>query len=252
VRIALVAAVLALTACGGGQRSAAPACTLGRGEPPTPETGEHPVAISTSCALDATPRIDLFGLHGRRLGFTYVQEGGPRGTHTVLLDKYRCDIRYRDLAHTVALGGARLDIGRSLLDWCPEQAVSSVVHVYLGGRHAPATWRGVLRDVYDGHLDYIWPCGALRAAIAHLPTGRVYSTLPRQLARAAAPACEAALAGIPRGAPRFAVTEALGVASFGGPRCPVWRWLPVSGPVDGARICFERGRAALVQTALHG
>ena len=253
MRIVVVAALVALTACGGSHRSAAPGCTLGLGQPPSPETGEHAVVVTTSCALDRTPGVELFGLHGGRLAFTYVQDGGPKGAHAVLLDKYRCDIRSRDLGHAVALAGARLDLGRSLLDWCPAEAVSTVVHVYLGNRQSRPSWRGVLRDVYDGRLDRVWSCGALRTAIAHLPAdGPMYSAIPGVLARAAAPMCTAQLAGIPRGAPRFAVDEAFGTPSFGGPRCPVWRWAPESGSVDGARICFANGRATLVQTAVHG
>jgi hypothetical protein len=253
VRFVLLAAVLALTACGAGHRHAAPACRLGLGQPPSPETGEHSVVVTTSCALRTVPPVELYGLHGDRLGFTYVLEGGPRGAHAVLLDKYRCDVRDRDLAHTVALQGTRLDVGRSLLDWCPAEAVSTVVHVYLGGLQRRPSWRGVLRDVYDGRLDRAWSCGALRTAISHLPVdGPMYSAIPELLARAAAPVCTAQIAGIPRGAPRFAVDEAFGEPSAGGPRCPVWRWAPESGAVDGVRVCFANGRATLVQTAVHG
>ena len=252
MRIVLLATVVTLAACGSEHRAAHSSCTLRLAQAPVPETGEHAVAVSTSCNLDAPPRIEVFGTHGRRLDFTYVQEGGPKGAHAVVLDKYRCDIRSRDVGRTVRLGGASLDLGRSLLDWCPAQAASTVVHVYLGGRHARPTWRSVFRDVYDGRLDRVWPCGALRTAIAHLPTGRVYSTLPGQLARAAAPACDTALAGSARGAPRGAVEEALGASSTDGPRCTVWRWAPATGSIDGARVCFVAGRATLIQTAVHG
>jgi hypothetical protein len=253
MRIVLVATVLALTACGGGHRVSAPACTLRLAQGPSPETGEHPVTVATSCAADHAPHVEIFGLHGTRLPFTYIQEGGPKGAHTILLDKYRCDVRSVDLGHTVALGSARLDVGRSLLDWCPAEAISTVVHVYLGGRHPHATWRGVLRDVYDGRLDRVWPCAALRSAIKHLPVdGPTYSAIPGRLARAAAPACDAQLGEIEVGAPRSAVDEALGAPDLGGPRCPVWRWNPENGSVDGARVCFARGRATLVQSAVHG
>jgi hypothetical protein len=254
VRIALLGSVLVLAACGGAHRAApSPRCTLTEGQAPSPETGEHSVVVKASCALTATPQVQLFGQHGSRLDFTYVQEGGARGGHTVLLDKYRCDIRYRDLTRTVELAGGRLDVGRSLLDWCPDEGVSTVVHVYLGGRQARPTWRGVLHDVYDGRLDRVWPCAALRTAIAHLPVDPpMFSKIPGQLARAAAPACAAQLAGIATGAPRFAVEEALGPVDAGGLHCPVWRWDPEGGAVDGARVCFANGRATLVQTALHG
>lgn len=252
MRIVLVATVLALTACGAAHHGARTACGLGLGETPSPETGEHPVIVTTSCAIDAAPQLELFGRNGDRLPFTYVQEGGPRGTHAVLLDKYRCDIRYVDLGHTVELVGARLDLGRSLLDWCPGEAVSTVVRVYLGGRRTRPTWRGVLQDVYDGTLDRVWGCGALRTAIAHLPQDPpIYSAIPGALARAAAPACDLQVGEIAVGAPRAAVDEALGAPDSGGPRCPVWRWQPESGSTDGARICFANGRATLVQNALH-
>jgi hypothetical protein len=253
MRIVLLGAVVALVACG-GHRAATPACTLHPAGAPVPETGEHTVAFTTSCAFSSFPPVRLFGLHGRPLAFTYVFEGGARRAHTVVLDKYRCDVRSRDLAHTLALGGGHLDLGRSLLDWCPAQGVSTVVHVYLGGlRRARATWREVFHDVYDGRLDRVWPCGALRTAITHLPAdGPIYSKLPEQLARAAAPACEGALRRISPGAPRFAVEDALGPPSSGGERCELWRWAPGSSTVDGARVCFRAGRATLVQTAVHG
>ena len=253
MRVALLAVVVALTGCA-GHRAASPSCTLGLGPMPSPETGEHPLVVTTSCAVSAAPRVELLGLDGGRLPFTYVQEGGTRGTHEVLLDKYRCDIRSLDQAHTAELEGARLDLGRSLLDWCPAEAISTVIHVYLGGRRrARATWRGVLQDVYDGRLDRVWPCGAVRNAIAHLPQDPpTYSTIPGQLARATAPACDVQLADLAPGAPRAAVNEALGTPDLTGPRCPVWRWHPEAGSADGARICFAHGRATLVQTALHG
>jgi hypothetical protein len=253
VRIALLATMLALTACGGGHHSAVARCTLDLGQAPSPETGEHAVVVTTTCALDTTPKVAVFGVHGRRLDFTYVQAGGPKGAHAVLLDKYRCDIADQDSGRTTELVGTRLDLGRSLLDWCPAEAVSTVIHVYLGARRFRATWRGVLRDAYDGRLDRVWPCAALRSAIAHLPVdGPMHLKILQLIARAAAPTCDAALAGIPAGAPRFAVAEALGSPSFGGPRCPVWRWAPESGATDGARVCFAKARATIVQTAVHG
>lgn len=247
MRIVLAAAVLALTGCG-HHTAARSSCTLGRGPEVAERPGEHSLSLTTSCGLEATPRVDLSGLP-----FAFVPEGGPKGSHVVVLDKYRCDIRAQRLANTVWLNGARLDVGRSLMDWCPAEAVSSVVHVYLGGVHARATWHGVLRDSFDGNLDRVYPCGVLRAAIGHLPTSPpTYSTLPAVLGRAASAACSAALAGLPRGAPRFGVLAALGRPTRVGPRCAVWLWAPYERAVDGVRVCFAQGRATLVQTALHG
>ena len=247
MRIAVLGAVLALTACGHRAAAHDTACTLSRGPEVPARTGEHSLPLADSCALDATPRVDL------GVPFTYVAEGGPKGAHVVVLDKYRCDIRALRSATAVRVDGARLDVGRTLMDWCPGEAVSSVVHVYLGRVHPRPTWRAVLRDVYDGRLDRIYGCGILRRALGHLPSSPpTYSPLPAQLGRAASAACSAALAGIPTGAPRFAVAEALGKPSSGGPRCPAWRWAPYGRSVDGARVCFSRGRATLVQTAVHG
>jgi hypothetical protein len=254
VRFALAAvAVVALTGCG-SHRTAAPRCTLAPAPTPVPETGEHTVAFESSCALRAMPTIRLFGQHGARLPFALVAEGGPKGTHTVMLDKYRCDVRYRDFARTVEIGSARLDVGPSRLDWCPVEAPSTTVRVYLGAlRRAPPSWRGVFRDVYDGRLDRVWPCGALRTAIAHLPVdGSVYSTIPRLLTRVAAHTCADAIADLPVGSPRAAFLEALGDPSVAGQRCTVWKWAPANGAVDGVRACFRNARAVIVQTALHG
>jgi hypothetical protein len=219
-----------------------------------PETGEHTVAIATSCALQSTPTIRLLGLHGARLPFALVDEGGPKGAHTVVLDKYRCDVRYRDLTRTVVIGGSRLDVGRSLLDWCPAEAPSTTVAVYLGElRRKPPTWRGVFRDVYDGRLDRVWPCSTLRTAVAHLPVdGPIYSKVPRLLMRAAARACNAAVGGLPLGSPRTAFLAAFGGPSLAGPHCALWKWTPEDGAVDGVRVCFRNGRAVTVQTAVHG
>jgi hypothetical protein len=252
---ALLAAGLVLVAAGcGGHRTAAPACTLRPAPTPVPETGEHTVAFTTSCALPAVPRIRLLGLRGTPLPFAFVAEGGRKGSHTVLLDKYRCDVRYRDLAHTLEVGRARLDLGRSLLDWCPAEAPSTVIHVYLGAlRRSPPTWRDVFHDVYDGRLDRVWPCRTLRVAAAHLPVdGPVYSPLPARLLRAAARACDAAISGLPVGSPRQAFRDAFGGPDLAGPTCTLWKWPPAGGAIDGVRVCFRDGRAAAVQTAVHG
>lgn len=248
MRIALLGAVLLLAACGGGHEAAAPSCRLSLAEPPVPTTGEHSLAVRSTCAVRAHPAVGLDGLP-----FTFVPEGGPRGTHVVLFDKYRCDVRYRALAHEARVDGAVLRMRSSLMDWCPAQAVSTVVHVYLGEKHRRATRRDVLRDAYDGRLDRVYPCAPLRDAIAHLPSSPpVYSDLPERLGRAAAAACGAAIAGVPAGAPRFAVEEVFGAPSSGGPRCPGWRWAPYASSVDGVRVCFAHNRAELVQRALHG
>lgn len=246
-------AVLVLAGCG-GQRAAAPRCTLRPAPTPVPETGEHTVAIASSCALQSMPTIRLLGLHGARLPFALVAEGGPKGAHTVVLDKYRCDVRYRDLTRTVVIGGARLDVGRSLLDWCPAEAPSMTVAVYLGAlRRTLPTWRGIFRDVQDGRLDRVWPCRTLRTAVAHLPVdGPAYSKIPQVLMRAAARACDAAVADLPLGSPQTAFLAALGGPSLAGPRCTLWKWTPGDGAVDGVRVCFRSGRAVTAQTALHG
>ena len=145
------------------------------------------------------------------------------------------------------------DTQKATARWCPAEVVSTVVHVYLGGVHARFTWRAVLRDAFDGRLDRVYPCGALREAIAHLPADApTFSTLPATLGRAASAACSAALRGLRRGAPRSAVDAAFGKPTSGGPQCVAWSWAPYGRSVDGARICFAGGRARLVQTALHG
>jgi hypothetical protein len=260
VRALLVAAAALLAAGCGGERHAAPQCALHRGGDVSERTGEHTlVLILTGCTVRSTPHVELFAADGRKLAFAYVPVGGRAGTRQVTLDKYRCDIRTTAVARRVSLGfadgrRASLRLGPSpVLDWCPAEAASSIVRVYLGGIHRVGTYRDVLRDVYDEHLDTSWSCGLLRDAIAHLPVGGpTYSRLPGILARAAARACDAALAGLAQDAPRSAVDEALGKPDTAGPRCPVWRWRPASGAIDGARICFTHGRASTVQTALHG
>ena len=51
-------------------------------------------------------------------------------------------------------------------------------------------WQRVLEDAYDGHLDRIWPCSALRDAERHLPVdGAVYSKIPALLRAAKRAAC---------------------------------------------------------------
>lgn len=258
--LVLVVAALAVAGCG-GERHGAPSCSLHRGAEVAERTGEHTLAlVVTGCPVRSTPRVELLDGAGRRLAFAFVPVGGRAGTpQRVVLDKYRCDIRTAAVARgvRVTLGDGQrlaLRIGpEPVLDWCPAEAPSSIVRVYLGGVHRVGTYRDVFRDVYDGHLDTSWPCGALRDAIAHLPVdGPTYSRLPGILEHAAARACDSALAGLAPGAPRSAVFAALGTPDLAGPRCPVWRWRPTSGAIDGARACFAHGRATAVQTAVHG
>lgn len=86
------------------------------------------------------------------------------------------------------------------------------------------------------------------------------------IGRAAAAACDTALADLKVGATRAQVRSTLG-SPDSGRRCWVTRWpsadtgqllrYKVEHPakqrsnVDGARICFSNGRAVLIQTALH-
>lgn len=259
--LVVAAAALALAGCGGAQhQAAAPACSLHQRAGVSERTGEHTLVLTvTGCSVRTTPHVELLSQDGKRLAFAYVPVGGPAGAHQVTLDKYRCDIRTTTVARRVEL---TLSTGRRLwlslgpepvMDWCPAEAPSSVVRVYLGGVHPAGTYRDVFREVYDGRLDTSWSCAALRTAIAHLPVdGPTYSRIPDVLARAAARACDAALTGLAPGAPRAAVVAALGRPDLAGPRCPVWRWRPESGAVDGARLCFTNDRATAVQTALHG
>lgn len=247
MRIGLLAAMLVVAGCG-GQRAASPACSLRLVEGPVPTTGEHSLAVRSSCALPSHPAVAL-----GRWQFTFVPEGGVRGAHLVVFDKARCDVRSRGVAHEAEVGSASIRFRSSLMDWCPAQAEADVVHVYLGPKHARFSWRDVYRDVYDGRLDRVYPCGVLRQAIAHWPAdGPMYSNVPRKLARAASSACSAAVQGIPFGALRSAVDTVFGPESSGVPRCPVWKWDPLGSSVDGVRVCFTAGRATLVQTAVHG
>ena len=131
-----------------------------------------------------------------------------------------------------------------------------VVLVGCGSRHAKLAvsvdGRAVLRDVYDGTLDRNWSCGSLRAAYRRLPPdGPIYSAIPGVLGAAAAKACDTSLESLRVGATERSVEVALG-APDKAPRCWLYRWPPASGSVDGARICFAHGRAAFIQTAVHG
>jgi hypothetical protein len=258
--LVLVVAALAVTGCG-GERHAAPPCSLHRGADVAERTGEHTlVLVVTGCPVRSTPGVELLDEAGRRLAFAYVPVGGRAGApQRVVLDKYRCDIPTTTVARRVSLlfpdgRHASMRFGpEPVMDWCPAEAAASIVRVYLGGVHGTGTYRDVLRDVYDEHIDASWSCGLLREAISHLPVdGPTYSRLPDILARAAARACDSALAGLAQGAPRSAVDEALGKADLSGRRCAIWRWRPASGTIDGARACFAHGRATVVQTALHG
>jgi hypothetical protein len=112
--------------------------------------------------------------------------------------------------------------------------------------------RAVLNDAYDGKLDRNWSCGSLRAAYRRLPPdGPMYSTIPRLIGDAAGMACDAAFKTVHVGSKEHDVTTALGVPDRA-PRCWLYRWPPGAGAADGARICFANGRAAIVQTAVHG
>lgn len=113
--------------------------------------------------------------------------------------------------------------------------------------------RAVLADAYDGHLAHEWSCGSLRAAVRRLPQDPpTYSTMPAMLERALDNVCDPALAGLHAGTSRADVRAALG-APDSSPRCWRYSWPAVtSSGVDGARVCFTRGRVSLVQTAVHG
>jgi hypothetical protein len=251
--------VLLVVGCA-GQRRSRPPCSLRQGDSVSERTGEHTLVLTViGCAVRTTPHVELFAADGRRIPFAYVPIGGSVGARRVTLDKYRCDVRTTTVARRVQLTlatGSRLTLRlgpEPVMDWCPAEAPSFVVRIYLGGVHRAGTYRDVFHDVYDGRLDTSWSCAALRTAIAHLPVdGPVYSRLPGVLARAAAPACDNALTGLAAGAPKAAVVAALGRPDVARARCPVWRWRPESGAVDGARICFAHGRATAVETAVHG
>jgi hypothetical protein len=222
-----VAAALLAAGCGSSPHAAS-GCALHLGPDVSERTGEHTLVLALSgCTAQATPRVELLAADGRRLAFAYVPVGGRIGTHQVTLDKYRCDIRTTAVARRVRLTLAdgrhtSLRLGpRPVMDWCPVEAPSSIVRVYLGGVHRAGTYRDVLRDVYDEHLDRSWSCSLLRDALAHLPVdGPIYSRRPGILARAAAQACDSTLAGLSQGAPRSAVFAALGTPDHAGPALP--------------------------------
>jgi hypothetical protein len=56
-------------------------------------------------------------------------------------------------------------------------------------RVTPAEWKSVIRDSYDGHMDHPHSCAAVEVAIAHLPTGLVYSSEPAFLKAYARKVC---------------------------------------------------------------
>jgi hypothetical protein len=124
--------------------------------------------------------------------------------------------------------------------------------------------RAVIQDGYDGHLDRDWSCGSLRAAYKRLPGDGVSLTLPVLVGRAAAEACDAALAGVHVRMTTASVRIALGRPDKAG-RCWLFSWPPADAgqsvlvdpskrrsAVDGARACFDDGRVSLLQTAVHG
>jgi hypothetical protein len=124
--------------------------------------------------------------------------------------------------------------------------------------------RAVIQDGYDGHLDRDWSCGSLRAAFKRLPHDSMSSTLPVLVGRAAAEACDAALAGVHEAMSTASIRMALGRPDKTG-RCWLFSWPPADAgqsvlvdpskrrsAVDGARACFNEGRVSLLQTAVHG
>lgn len=125
--------------------------------------------------------------------------------------------------------------------------------------------RAVLQDAKDGHLDRDWSCASLRAASHHLPPGGgpSYSTIPAIIDLAAGEACDAALATVHVRMRIGAVRSALGAPDRTG-NCLLFRWPPADAgqsvfvnpskrrsSVDGARVCFTKGRVTLLQTAMH-
>jgi hypothetical protein len=131
-------------------------------------------------------------------------------------------------------------------------------------RAVSADGRAVIRDAYDGRLDRDWSCGSLRAAYERLPSDGVSLTLPRFVGRAAAEACDAALATVHVGMTDTRVRMALGRPDRAG-GCLLFRWPPADAgqsvlvspstrrsPVDGARMCFDKRHVSLLQTAVHG
>lgn len=285
MRLVVAAAiVLAVTGCGG--RRSANACPAARlvaeqGSLVSEKTGQHTLVVqiedrARACTLDGVPKIELLGRAGAVLHFEYEDTGdlmippahpqplgiAPGRPALVELNKYRCDIRAVDEARTVRLTLPQmepltLNLGtRASLDWCPAEKPSSIVDVsavYAAPISVSADGRGVLQDVYDGHLDERWSCGSLRAAIARLPEDPpTYSAIPGILARAAAHACDAAVAGLRKGARRADVFGSLGTPDRSAPRCTLWRWQPAGGATDGARVCFAGGRATTIQRAVHG
>jgi hypothetical protein len=136
--------------------------------------------------------------------------------------------------------------------------------VHRGKLAVSADGRGVIQDAYDGHLDRDWSCGSLRAAYERLPSDGVSLTLPGAVGRAAAEACDAALARVHVQMTSARVRIALGRPDWAG-RCWAFTWPPADAgqavlvkpskrrsPVDGARACFTNGRVSLLQTAVHG
>jgi hypothetical protein len=92
--------------------------------------------------------------------------------------------------------------------------------------------RAVIQDGYDGHLDRGWSCGSLRAAYKRLPRDGVSLTLPVLIGRAAAEACDAALAGVHVRMTTASLRMALGRPDKAA-RCWLFRWPPADAGQSG-------------------
>jgi hypothetical protein len=212
---------------GGAQSCPAAHLDLDEGSRYSEATGQHTVlleidAASGVCRVDGFPSVELIGLKGTALPFTYTHHGDqmlpdrepqqvvirPGHPAYVALNKYRCDMHATDGARTVrlTLPGATTTLALRLetypsLDYCAEkQSLTVAVTPVVATRreiHAPEpellvdpTGRAVLRDVFDGRLNSQWSCASLRAAITLLPAeGMTYSKIPLLLRRAERRAC---------------------------------------------------------------
>ena len=112
----------------------------------------------------------------------------------------------------------------------------------------------------NGRIDSTHRCGAVVVAVAHLrlleriPTGnpnRSYGRAVAVLDRYAATVCPrtSQLSKIVRGMSDAEVADVAGMPRT--PRLHCWLY-PVTRAHDGRRVCFVRGRVALVQVSVHG